>query len=208
MKLKNCQKSHLWVCHCALRLGLRFIFWPRFELKIGSHFFDCIYFCHAISHKAISIFKTLPLEVKKKHHKKKKNRPSGAWNSVVKKKSEKKKRFHDSTTRPSILYLVKLFTFLLKFLPFSPSFNLQKLFLMFFTSTIYPKDILRKQFSQKSFSEKKKQKKIIHFFFFFRFFFFFVQNLLNTSFLSILLKFIFFQQKKKIEKPLRLTSTF
>ena len=77
---------------------------------------------------------------------------------------------------PPILYLVKLFTFLSQFLPFSPSFNLQKLFLMFSTSTIYPKDILRKQFSQKSFSEKKKnQKKLFIFFFsnliFFRIFF-------------------------------------
>ena len=92
-----------------------------------------------------------------------------------------KKRYHDddSTRRVlPILYLVKLFTFLSRFLPFPPSFNLQKPFLMFSISTIYPKYILRKQFLQKSFSAKNKNKKklfifFFSFFFFFRFFFFF-----------------------------------
>ena len=114
------------------------------------------------------------------------NYSSGARNWVGKKKSEQKKRVRPPLLLvPQILYLVKLFTFLSKFLPFSPSFDLQKLFLMFSTSIIYPKDILRKQFSQKSFLKKKKTKKIIHFFFvdfFFCDFFFFVQNLLNTLF--------------------------
>ena len=101
-----------------------------------------------------------------------------------KKKSTKKKGTTTTQRRrrrvPQILYLVKLFTFLSKFLPFSPSFNLQKLFLMFSTSTIYPRDILRKQFSQKSFSEKKKNQKKL-FIFFFRFFvfdFFFLFSIL------------------------------
>ena len=60
---------------------------------------------------------------------------------LAKKKVNKKKRYDDDSTRQPILYLVKLFTFLSKFLPFSPSFNLQKLFLMFSTSTIYPKNL-------------------------------------------------------------------
>ena len=80
-------------------------------------------------------------------------------------KLNKKKRHDDDH---QFLYLVK------------PSFNLQKLFLMFSTSTIYPKCILRKQFLQKNFSEKKKIKKNYSFFFFR--FFSFVQNLLNTFF--------------------------
>ena len=80
-------------------------------------------------------------------------------------------RLDDDDNVPPILYLVKLFTFFSKCLPFSPFFNLQKLFFMFFSSTIYPKEILRKKFSQKSFSEKKtNQNKIIHFFFRFVFF--------------------------------------
>ena len=106
-----------------------------------------------------------------------------------KKKSEQKKkgttspRRLDSTRRPPILYLIKLFTFLSKFLPFSPSFNLQKLFLMFSTSTIYPKDILRKQFSQKKvFLKKKKIKKNYSFFFFSNFFFFSLSKTYSTPF--------------------------
>merc|ERR1712034_84729 len=75
-----------------------------------------------------------------------------------KKKSEQKKGTTKIRRRlPPILYLVKLFTFLSKFLLFSPSFNFPKLFLMFSTSTIYPKYILKKQFSPKSFSVKKKK---------------------------------------------------
>ena len=114
-----------------------------------------------------------------------------------KKKSEQKKKVRRLV--PPILYLVKLFTFLSKFLPFSPFFNLQKLFLMFSTFIIYPKDILRKQFSQKSFSEKKKSKKIIHCFFsnffFFRIFFF-NQNLLNTFFFLFYCNSSFSNKKK------------
>ena len=106
------------------------------------------------------------------------------------KKNEQKKKVR---RRPPILYLVKLFTFWSKFLPFSPSFNLQKLFLMFSTSTIYPKDIQRKQFSNKSFLKKKKSKKIIHSFFL-------CPKPTQHLFLSILLQFIFFQQKKRSKK--------
>ena len=125
-------------------------------------------------------------------------RPSGARNWVGKKKVNKKKIprlvvLVILLLQP-ILFQVKLFTFLSKFLPpFSPFFNLQKLFLMFSTSIIYTKDIPRKPFLQKSFSEKKKKIKknysfffFPEFFFFFRFFFsiffFFNQTLLNTFF--------------------------
>ena len=97
------------------------------------------------------------------------------------KTSEQKKKVRRRRRVPPILYLVKLFTFLSKFLPFSPSFSLQKLFLMFSTSTIFPRDILRKQFSQKSFSEKKKKKLFI---FFFRFVFF--------EFVVFFFEFVFF----------------
>ena len=100
-----------------------------------------------------------------------------------KKKGEQKKKARRLVVLvlllpPPILFLVKIFTFLSKFLPFSPSFNLQKLFRMFSTSIIYPKDILRKPFSQKSFPEKKNHKKLFIFFsefiFFFRFIFFWI----------------------------------
>ena len=62
--------------------------------------------------------------------------------------------------------------------------KLQKLFLMFSTSTIYPKYILRKQFLQKSLSEKKKIKKNYSFFFSI---FFFCPKPTQHLFLSILL---------------------
>jgi hypothetical protein len=70
------------------------------------------------------------------------------------KKNEHKNKGRGGGRRP-ILYLAQLFTFLSKFLPFYPSFNPQKHFLMFSTSTIYSKDILRKQFSIKDLLKKK-----------------------------------------------------
>ena len=124
-----------------------------------------------------------------------------------KKKWQKKKGTTTTTTTtrrvPPILYLVKLFTFLSKFLPSFPLFNLQKLFRMFSTSKIYPKDLLRKQFSQKKVFLNKK---IIHFFFDFFFlwifffdFFFFVQNLLETFFFDFTV-IHFLPTKKKVWK--------
>ena len=130
----------------------------------------------------------------------------GARNRVGKKKSEQKKRSTTTTRRrPPILYLVKLFTFLSKFLPFIPSFNLQKLFLMCSTSTIYPKYILRKQILQNSFSEKKKNQKKLFIFFFS--IFFSLTKTYSTPF-SFYFIVILLSTKKKIEKTLRSTSTF
>ena len=116
---------------------------------------------------------------------------SGARNCVAKKTKWTKK---DSTTTPrrtTNFVPVKLFTFLSKFLSFSPSFNLQKLFLMFSTTTIYPKDVLRNFFSNKIFFPKK----IIYLSFFlncFSIFFFlnFFSVCLNstTSFCILLIK--------------------
>ena len=69
-----------------------------------------------------------------------------------------------------------------------PLSTFQKLFFMFSTSIIYPKDILRKQFSQKSFLKKKKNQKKL-FIFFFDFFF---SNFFFDFFFRILFYPIFF----------------
>ena len=139
-----------------------------------------------------------------------KNHSSGAQNWVGKKKVNKKKGMTTTYLLPATNFVPgQIIHFLIQVLPFFPSFNLQKLFLMFSISTIYPKDILRKQFLQESFSEKKKTKKIIHFFFDF-----FVLGPKPTQhlFLSILLIFIIFQKKKKKNRSkkqmLCSTSTF
>ena len=99
------------------------------------------------------------------------------------KKSEQKK---SATTRrrPPILYLVKLFNFLSKFLPFSPFFILQKLSYVFHFHNLSKIHWQKTIFAKKFFWKKKKSKKIIHFLFFEFFFdfFIFIQNLLNIFF--------------------------
>ena len=89
-----------------------------------------------------------------------------------KNKNGQKKQYdadvHTSTTN---FIPVKLFTFsCLSFWSFSSCFNLQKLFLMFSTTPIYPKDILRNVFVPQIFCSKKKL--FIFFFMFFWIFFF------------------------------------
>ena len=108
----------------------------------------------------------------------------------------------------SILYLVKLSWLSRRsLLPLcskkgQPKTNL--IFLMFSTFTIYPKDILRKQFLQQSFSEKKKKsKKIIHFFFrfcFFEFIFFSLSKTYSTPFSFYFIVIQLLPTKKKDRK--------
>jgi len=87
---------------------------------------------------------------------------------------------------------VRLFTFLSKFLPFSPSFNLQNLFLIFLTFTIYPtEDILRKCFSKKKKILKKNKSKHFFEFFFSRFFFEFCFPFEFLIFQNIVIAFTF-----------------
>jgi len=92
-----------------------------------------------------------------------------------------KKRYNDDSTTNFVPG--QLFTFLSKFLPFSPSFNLQKLFLMF--STFFHN--LSKRHSEKTslakkFSEQKKLKKLFIFFFEFFLIFFSLSKTYSTPF--------------------------
>jgi hypothetical protein len=80
---------------------------------------------------------------------------SRARNCVGKKKNQQKKKVRrrlDVHTN----FIWSNYSLSCQSLPFSPSLNLQKLFLVFSTSTIYPKDILRKFFFDFCFFDRKK----------------------------------------------------
>jgi hypothetical protein len=121
---------------------------------------------------------------------------SGARNSIAKKKQKwtKKKQYDDDA--PPILYLSNYSLCCLSFWSFSPSFNLQKLFLMFSTTPIYPKDVLRNFFSNKFFFSKKKSFIFFLFFNFFVFQFFFRNFFLSVSILPLVFA-SFWQNKQK-----------
>ena len=128
---------------------------------------------------------------------------SGARNSVAKKKKWWKKKSSTTTSKRYDLYYYQFCTcqtiYFLSFWPFSPSFNLQKLFLMFSTTPIYPKDILRNFFSNKMFFD------FILFFFSICFFLIFF---LSVSILLLVFAFFWQNKQKKLQVKMSSTSKF
>ena len=101
--------------------------------------------------------------------------------------SKKNSRTTTTTTTTSTGPILHFFSFFTSYRSFWHFLSLQKLFLMFSNTPIYPKDILRKFFANKKFFFQKKL-----FIFFFDFFF---SNFLFSIFFFFLIFFFWFLSK-------------